>query len=310
MNSILHRIWYCVKDRVSESNFFLEQSMQVFPAKDDVDPEAEAKVNVVDEEEEETETQVDHMLNNNIEDDDQPTPLPPMKRTVSRSYVIECRNILCNFRLVASHKKKSDSWEIASIDPPHSCIATNVEQDHGKLSAALICQDILPLINKEPSVKVSIIKSHIRTRYNYTPSYKKAWIARTKVVEQELLQFMETLPAIMPDGTCVAGNRIFHRLFWAFDPCIKGFAFCKPIIQIDGTWLYEKYKGTLLIAVAQDGNNNVFPIVFALVEGETVGGWGFFLRHLRTYVAPQANLCLIFYRHAAIESAYNNHGNE
>ena len=45
---------------------------------DDVDPEAEAEaeVNVVDDEEEEIETQVDHILNNNIEDDDHPTPLP------------------------------------------------------------------------------------------------------------------------------------------------------------------------------------------------------------------------------------------
>ena len=84
-----------------------------------------------------------------------------MKRTDSRRYVIECRNMLCKFLLAASYKKKDDSWEIASIDPPHSCIATNVEQDHRKLSAALICQDILPLVNKDPSVKVSIIISHL-----------------------------------------------------------------------------------------------------------------------------------------------------
>jgi hypothetical protein len=63
------------------------------------------------------------------------------------------------------------------------------------------------------------------------------------------------------------------------------------------------------MAVAQDGNNNIFCIAFALVEGETAGGWGFFLRHLRTHVAPQANLCLILDRHASIESSYNNHDN-
>ena len=107
-----------------------------------------------------------------------------VKRTDSRRYVIECRNMLCKFRLAASYKKKNDSWEIASIDPPHSCVATTVAQDHRQLSTALICRDILPLVNKDPSVKVSIITSHIVTRYNYTPSYKKVWIAMTKVVEQ------------------------------------------------------------------------------------------------------------------------------
>lgn len=232
--------------------------------------------------------------------------------------------------MAASYKKRRDSWEVASIDPPHSCTAANIAQDHRKLGSDLICQDILPMVNKDPSVKVSIIISHIVTRYNYTPSYKKAWIARTKAVEKvygnwedsykELPRYLtslktyapgtvailETLPAGGPDGTLVGGNRIFNRLFWAFKPCIKGFSFCKPIIQIDGTWLYSKYKGTLLMAVAQDGNNNVFPIAFSLVEGETAGGWGFFLKNLRRHVAPQSNLCLISERHASIESAYNN----
>ena len=100
---------------------------------------------------------------------------------ISRFHI---RFLLCKFQLDVPHKKRSDSSEIDFIDPPHSCITTNVEQDHHKLSVALICQDILSLVNKDPSMKVSIIISHIRITYNYTPSYKKAWIARTKAVEQ------------------------------------------------------------------------------------------------------------------------------
>lgn len=158
------------------------------------------------------------------------------------------------------------------------------------------------------------IITHIIFVYNYTPSYRKTWLAKTKAIElvygnweesyKELPRYlvvhtyapgtvsiMETVSAYSQDGTCVHGNGIFHRLFWAFQPCIKGFAFCKPVIQIDGTWLYDKYKGTLLMAVAQDGNNNIFLIAFALVEGETTAGWSFFLKNLRTHVAPQVGLC-------------------
>ena len=43
-------------------------------------------------------------------------------------------------------------------------------------------------------------------------------------------------------------------------------------MKIDGTWLYGRYKGTLLIAVAQDGTNNIFPLAFAIVEGDTADG--------------------------------------
>ncbi|XP_058727180.1 uncharacterized protein LOC131598613 [Vicia villosa] len=211
-------------------------------------------------------------------------------------YKIYCRNTDCGFRLHASYRKRSDSWVIGYISQDHTCVNTNVSQDHRKLSYDIICQEILPLVEKDPSLKVKTIISHIVATYNYTPSYRKAWLAKTKAIEvvygnwedsyKRLPHFLyalqiyapgtvtilETLPAQSPDGTSLQGNVIFHRLFWAFRPCVQGFSYCKPILQIDGTWLYGKYKGTMLMAVAQDGNSNIFPVAFALVEGETAGG--------------------------------------
>ena len=67
-------------------------------------------------------------------------------------------------------------------------------------------------------------------------------------------------------GRIVPGVQVFDKLFWALKSTIDGFRFCKRMIQVDGTWLYGKYKHVLLIAVAQDGENNVFPIAFAIVE--------------------------------------------
>ncbi|RYR28910.1 hypothetical protein Ahy_B01g053131 isoform A [Arachis hypogaea] len=65
------------------------------------------------------------------------------------------------------------------------------------------------------------------------------------------------------------GVKILHRVFCSFNPCIRAFRHFKPLVQVDGTHLYGKYKGTLLVAVAQDGNQNIVPITFALVERET-----------------------------------------
>ncbi|XP_025653004.1 uncharacterized protein [Arachis hypogaea] len=58
----------------------------------------------------------------------------------------------------------------------------------------------------------------------------------------------------------------FHRLFWTFPPCIE------------------------------DGNSNILPVAFALVEGENAESWSFFLSHLRQHVTPQpaANFALTF----------------
>ncbi|KAL5172388.1 hypothetical protein HKD37_16G045155 [Glycine soja] len=113
----------------------------------------------------------------------------------------------------------------------------------------------------------------------YITAYRKARLAKQKVVEdiydnwerlyhdlsrllQAMQQFLpsmvvekETLP-MQPQGCqLVEGYVMFHHFFWSFKPCINEFQYCKPIVQVDGTWLYDKFKGTLLMAVAQDGTS-------------------------------------------------------
>jgi hypothetical protein len=53
----------------------------------------------------------------------------------------------------------------------------------------------------------------------------------------------------------------------------------------------------------------IFPVAFALVEGETKEAWNFFLKNLREHVTPQEGICMISDRHAAIKSAYENPDN-
>ena len=61
--------------------------------------------------------------------------------------------------------------------------------------------------------------------------------------------------------------------FWTFRPCVEGFKHCRPIIQIDGTRIYGKYKGKLLIATSIDANGHIFPLAFAIVEEESQDIW-------------------------------------
>jgi len=96
--------------------------------------------------------------------------------------------------------------------------------------------------------------------------------------------------------------------FGCFKPCIDGFKFCKHVVQVDGTFLYGKCGGTLLVVVAQDGRNNILPISFAIIEGETVEVWFFFLRNIRRYITPQDGLYLISDYHESIKSAYSKYG--
>ena len=89
---------------------------------------------------------------------------------------------------------------------------------------------------------------------------------------------IQTIPALDKSSQPIPNKVIFHQLFWSFKACIDAFVFCKPMVQIDGTWLYGRYKGILLIVVAQDVANNIFPLAFVIVESETTDDWHFFCK--------------------------------
>lgn len=198
----------------------------------------------------------------------------------------------------------------------------------------MISHNIMKLVNHDTSLKTKVIITHIAEKYRYIISYEKAWIAKCKPIKplyenletsyndppQWILVMktylpgtiieLQTLHVISYDGSQLSDKRIFHRLFGVSWPCIRGFAYCKPSVQVDETWLYGKHRGALLIVVAQDENDNIFPIFFTLVEGESKDAWSFFLKNLRIHVTPQVNLCLISVKHKLIKNSYNNLENE
>ena len=74
-------------------------------------------------------------------------------------------------------------------------------------------------------------------------------------------------------------------------------------MSIDGTHLYGKYKGKLLIAMRCDGNNQLFPLTFSIIEGENTDSWGWFLACIRNRVTQRMGICVISYRHPGIMAA-------
>ena len=78
----------------------------------------------------------------------------------------------------------------------------------------------------------------------------------------------KTFPSIMEN------TEIFQRVFWTFQPSVEGLKHCHPVLNIDGTHLYGKYKDTLMIAMVCGGNNQLFSLAFVLTEGENIDSWG------------------------------------
>ncbi|KAK9991467.1 hypothetical protein SO802_026452 [Lithocarpus litseifolius] len=168
----------------------------------------------------------------------------------------------------------------------------------------------------------------IESKYQgHKPSYYKVWDAKQKAIgkmfgnwEESYQRLQKLLMAyIDQDSTTQVFYRtkptgeddtvILHYVYWSFGPSIAGFKYCKPVISIDGTHLYGKYQGKLLVAMATDANNKVFPLAFAVVDCESGSSWRWFLKCLRDmigHVIPDEGICIISDRHLGIKNAIAN----
>ncbi|KAH1233641.1 hypothetical protein GmHk_09G026041 [Glycine max] len=219
--------------------------------------------------------------------------------------------------------KKTYSWKVTQWGGQHTCLNITMTQDHEKLDSDLIATCVVGMIREDPSIK------RINSEFAYKVSYKKAWFAKQKAIAIEYGDWEESYAKISSwlthmqnhssgssfqilhddfiiGNTVSRKHRQFHRVFLTFGQCKEAFKYCKPIIQVDGTHLYDKYRGTLLMGTSQDGNGGVLPLAFTVVEGETLTTWSWFLAHLREHVPDKNGICIIFDRHASIKSTVAN----
>ncbi|XP_047177959.1 uncharacterized protein LOC124844983 [Vigna umbellata] len=76
------------------------------------------------------------------------------------------------------------------------------------------------------------------------------------------------------------GNQVFKRLYVCLKACKVSFISCRPIVGLDGCFLKGKYGGELLTAVGRDGNDQMLPLAYAVVEVENKETWTWFLEFL------------------------------
>jgi hypothetical protein len=55
---------------------------------------------------------------------------------------------------------------------------------------------------------------------------------------------------------------------------------CRPIIGLDGYFLKGPYKRQFLSTILSDGNNDMYPMAFVVVEAEVKDRWSWFLEAL------------------------------
>ncbi|XP_016185807.1 uncharacterized protein LOC107627491 [Arachis ipaensis] len=197
----------------------------------------------------------------------------------------------CSWDIHIAYRRKQEKWEVRRYNGPQTCMQTSMGQDHRRLDSKVIAQNIFTMVKADPTINIRVLQGSVENHFDVFTRFLDTWV---QLVTQPWPGLVDTV--------------MFHRVFWTFPPCVEAFKYCKPLISIDGTHLYGKYECTLLMAIAQDGNANILPIAFVVVEGETKETWSFFLSYLWQHVTPQPGVLVISDRHKSIDAALNTKG--
>ncbi|XP_013594549.1 PREDICTED: uncharacterized protein LOC106302629 [Brassica oleracea var. oleracea] len=99
-------------------------------------------------------------------------------------------------------------------------------------------------------------------------------------------------------------TRRFRFLFISYDQSIRGFyAGLRKVIVVDGIFLKSKYKGVLLVDTTLDGNSNLYPIAFGVVDSENDRSWEWFMRQLNVVIADDQSLAFVSDRNTLLAKA-------
>ncbi|XP_013589150.1 PREDICTED: uncharacterized protein LOC106297461 [Brassica oleracea var. oleracea] len=100
------------------------------------------------------------------------------------------------------------------------------------------------------------------------------------------------------------GIKVSKSLAW---DCVRGFyRAIRKVIVLDGTFLKSKFKGVLLVATALDGNSNLYPLAFGVVDSENDLSWNWFMRQLKVVIADEQSLAFFSNRNTSLGKAIAN----
>lgn len=194
--------------------------------------------------------------------------------------------------------------QIKSMQLNHIC---GFQTKNTKVTAQFLAEKYVEEWRDNPTWPISAFILKCKRDLGVEVKYYKAYYARQRaflmifgdasVEYHKVWDYAATIRKYYPGSTAIVKvddienpPPKFQRLYICLQPCKEGFmAGCRPILGVDGCHLKGPYPGILLSAVGKDGNNNIFPVAWALVEVENSETWCWFLELLVQDLGSVAN---------------------
>ncbi|KAL4581246.1 hypothetical protein LXL04_017456 [Taraxacum kok-saghyz] len=234
------------------------------------------------------------------------------------------KGIRCVFKLWASWMKQERSFQIKGLNEKHTCIR---EFKHGTLvNPNWIAKQFLKKLSARPRMKCIQIVEDVKKKFLCEVSIGQCFRAKRKALEiingkliehyERVWDYANEILRSNPGSTakvCVQvnpdGKTYFHRMYVCFKALKEGWSRgCRRIIGLDGCFLKGQCKGELITTIGRDENNQVFPIVWAVVDVENKVNWKWFLELLCDYLGLQLGGGLILHLFHLLNWVHNVYG--
>ncbi|XP_047258541.1 uncharacterized protein LOC124890784, partial [Capsicum annuum] len=209
---------------------------------------------------------------------------------------VKCIAANCNWLLFASTNRDSGDFIVKNYNPIHKCIPLNKNKI---CDSKLVARKFKDRIVSQLYIRIWEIQDLVREVLGLYVGKTICYRAKQIVIRANmrdwklefarLCDYTDMIKTTNPGSSCwikidketESGKNLFVYFYVCFHAFKQGWLDgCRKIIGFDGCFLKGACKGELLVAVGKNGNNQIYPIVWAVVDTETKHSWDWFLRYL------------------------------
>ncbi|KAK9153010.1 hypothetical protein Sjap_000490 [Stephania japonica] len=203
----------------------------------------------------------------------------------------------CPWKILISMERNDETLIVKTYEHKHECqIVEKVRFANYKYLVVQLKEHVYNQPGITLKALTTICQKEIKLHVSFSVVAKARQIILTEMIgdyqrEYALLHdYVRIIITSNPGSTCIVKSSMdegsdrptFTKFYVCFEACKKGWLEgCRKIVGLDGCFMKGLCKGQLLYAIGRDGNNQMFPIAWAVVQVENTTTWTWFIRCLQ-----------------------------
>ncbi|KAK2661958.1 hypothetical protein Ddye_000532 [Dipteronia dyeriana] len=241
-----------------------------------------------------------------------------VKRSNKTTFHLVCLMDNCTWKLRVVRRDEGTYFQVRSFVNEHTCPLEEIYRRHRQASAVVIGEVVAPRLQQQDGrlMRPKDIITDMKTMYGIQILYSKAhqasqyFLSLIYGTHEETFKLLPSFgyvleqqnPVTITDLQCDEDGRFLY-FFMSLGASLIGFRRCMcPVIVVDGTHLKGRFGGTMFVATAQDGNEQVYSIAFGCGDLENILSWEWFLDCLNGALGHIEDLVFISDQHASIKA--------